>query len=304
MLARELGGRLPCARCAYDLNGLSVRAVCPECGTPVRATLLAVVDPMASELRPIPRPRLVAAGVVAWGTAPLLAAAVVVGLRISEIMPHAEAAPWTVRAAPAVLAMVSAIGAIALVRPHEPGRQAWRSGPALLGLVLYMPLVWALWELHVGFDGLRAPAYGEIAVASPGRLWLRMLAQAAMIGVALCLRPNARILAARSLLMRTGRVDRQTLRALASVLLVSMLGDGLRLAAISASASSGELLNEIGQVLVLAGSSLFVLGLIGVAVDCWRMAGPIVEPPLSLAALLRPEAANDVGAGPTGGPPA
>src|SRR5262245_48877512 len=65
-IARELTGDLPCVRCRYNLRGLSVRAPCPECGTPVRATLLAVVDPFAGELQPVSRPRLIVAGLIAW----------------------------------------------------------------------------------------------------------------------------------------------------------------------------------------------------------------------------------------------
>ncbi|MBL8760751.1 MAG: hypothetical protein JNL50_05545, partial [Phycisphaerae bacterium] len=53
LLARELTGDLRCAKCAYNLKGLSVRSVCPECGLAISATLLAKVDPHAAELRPI-----------------------------------------------------------------------------------------------------------------------------------------------------------------------------------------------------------------------------------------------------------
>src|SRR5215831_18001819 len=73
-LARELGGDLPCAACRYNLRGLSVRSVCPECGTPVRATILFTVDPYASVLRPITWPRATAAGLILWSMGALGAA--------------------------------------------------------------------------------------------------------------------------------------------------------------------------------------------------------------------------------------
>src|SRR5581483_4291904 len=66
VLGRELGGDLHCVVCSYNLRGLSIRAICPECGTAVRATILSVVDPHASILRPITFPRLTAAGVILW----------------------------------------------------------------------------------------------------------------------------------------------------------------------------------------------------------------------------------------------
>src|SRR5690606_27754218 len=62
VIARQLKGDLLCIGCGYNLRGLSIREMCPECGIPVRATILGVIDPMADELAPIPRPRLVATG--------------------------------------------------------------------------------------------------------------------------------------------------------------------------------------------------------------------------------------------------
>src|SRR5436190_23878239 len=63
-LGRQLRGDLPCVACGYNLKGLSIRSVCPECGTPVRATILSVVDPHAAELTPIRLPALVALGLL------------------------------------------------------------------------------------------------------------------------------------------------------------------------------------------------------------------------------------------------
>ncbi len=68
-LSRELAGDLPCIQCGYNLRGLTVKGMCPECGTSVRATLLAVVDPMAGEFRPISFPRLTAYGMLVWSHA-------------------------------------------------------------------------------------------------------------------------------------------------------------------------------------------------------------------------------------------
>ena len=64
VLASELTGDLPCVRCGYNLRGLSIREHCPECDAPVRATILALVDPRASELKPLRRPRLTGWGLV------------------------------------------------------------------------------------------------------------------------------------------------------------------------------------------------------------------------------------------------
>src|SRR5690606_22835141 len=45
-----------CARCAYDLRGLSVEGRCPECGLHVWVTLRHIVDPAASSLPKLRNP--------------------------------------------------------------------------------------------------------------------------------------------------------------------------------------------------------------------------------------------------------
>jgi len=89
-------------------------------------------------------------------------------------------------------------------------------------------------------------------------------------------------------------VDRQTLRALASVVLVSTLGDILRILSLSSQPATASLLNQIGQLLVLAGSVLLTIGLVGVAADCWRIFQVIIEPPLAPPPLV-PAAASPAG---------
>jgi len=73
-LDRELGGELPCSVCHYELRGLSIRGVCPECGTAVRATILFRVDPMADEFRPLTSPWFTAQSLVLWSIGGLVAA--------------------------------------------------------------------------------------------------------------------------------------------------------------------------------------------------------------------------------------
>ena len=73
-LALELTGGMPCVRCRYDLRGLTVRGMCPECGTAIRATILARVDPLAKELQAVHTPRLTAGLLVLWASGALGAA--------------------------------------------------------------------------------------------------------------------------------------------------------------------------------------------------------------------------------------
>lgn len=282
-LATELGGDLPCARCRYNLRGLSIRAVCPECATPVRATLLAVVDPMASELRPVHWPRLTAGGLILWSAAALAAALCVWSLRLGggRHLPLAEIVVG--------LTALSGVGALALVRPHE-GPMADRNGRlAMLGVALYASLCGVLWMIHAGADAAGANPYTFDHPPAPRRLVLRLVASGLMLVILLCLRPNARVLAARSLLMRTGRVDRQTMLAMAAVLGLAMLGDALRLLGAANLGAARDLLAQVGVGAVFVASVLFTAGLLGIVVDCVRLAAVIVEPPLTLGQLLGKE---------------
>ena len=50
---------LPCARCGYELRELMADGDCPECGEPIRLTIIEVVDPASRRLEPIHNPRAV-----------------------------------------------------------------------------------------------------------------------------------------------------------------------------------------------------------------------------------------------------
>jgi hypothetical protein len=285
IIASELGGDLPCVRCRYNLKGLSIRGVCPECATPVRATLLAVVDPMAGELRPIFSPRATAIGVLVWGLAPLLAALCVWGMKLVEVVPVDST--WNgLRGSLAIMVVlltgVSGMGAVALVKPHGGLKRKHRR-MAMAAVALYLPLSVVLWWIHGSMVEVGFGAYGE---AGLHRIQLRLLAGGLMMLIIVGLRPNARVLAARSLLMRSGRVDRQTMLALVAVLGLSMFGDVMMLIAGEIHGPIGDTVREVGKLMVLAGSLLFTIGLAGVALDCWRLRSVLAEAPLSLGQLL------------------
>jgi hypothetical protein len=50
---------MPCARCGYDLRGLQADGDCPECGEPIRLTIIETVDPASRRLAPIHRPKII-----------------------------------------------------------------------------------------------------------------------------------------------------------------------------------------------------------------------------------------------------
>ena len=292
---RSLSGDLPCARCRYNLRGLSVRGVCPECGTPVRGTILATVDPMASELMPIKMPGLVAAGLLGWAGFGFSAAVSIFLLRLEEMVrssglmatgqPSLSAdQPWT-KLLPAVFALASGICSLVLLRPHR-GIPTIGVLAASLGSLAYIPLAYLLWQIHAVLDTMEpAPYTASEPAHAQIRTMLRLGVSACLAVAVLGLRPNGRLLVSRSLLMRTGKVDRQTLFVILGAVGLTALGDTLRLTNPGLMIDRAELPRLAGSVTIAVGSLLIGLGTIGVLIDAWRMRYSILSPPLSLSAV-------------------
>lgn len=302
MIARELRGDLLCARCRYNLRGLSVRATCPECGTPIRGTLLAVIDPRARELQPIDWPRLSAAGLMLWAAAGLGSALLIWLLRLNEIAANLGvvisvewARLWSV-----VLLALSGVGALTMIRPHRgiPARQV---AAAALGVAAYLPLVYVTWRIQGEIDGAHAGVYFSLSGPDPRRTELRLVTAGLLTVSILGIRGIARLYVGRSLLMRTGRVDRQTLLALVAALAVGMIGDLIHLFARDSWGGDATAVT-VGTFLIGVSGVLFTLGLVGVAVDSYRLMPVVLSPPLSASDVLGEDADELEAPGPAIGP--
>lgn len=292
-IGRQLGGDLPCVICDYNLKGLSIRSVCPECGAAVRATILSVVDPQANVLRPIPLPKFIACGLLAWAGGGLLATITCWLPNVWEgtgglIGPTASASGLAMLSVVAV--GISGLGSLALVRPHSgiPARQVVA---AMLASVLYIPLarvVWLIGARHIDGDG---PGYLSGWRPTEGDTVLAVSAPFILAAILLLQRPNARLLVARCVLLRSGKVDRQTLLAIAASAGVIVAGQLLGRWSVLSSASYAGLLRTLGLALVGAGAGLLVLGLIGSVLDTIRIARAIVRPRRTLRQVVRGHAA-------------
>lgn len=301
-LTRSLAGDLPCVRCRYNLRGLSVVTRCPECGTPVRATVLAAVDPYASLLRPIPRRRLTAVGLLAWAFGALAAAGITWLLRVDDLA-GLNFSPWATRRlvlASLVGIGISGLGALVFIRPHSGLPRRYVIG-AIVGCAAYAGLARVHWLIHGVHDAVAAAPYLERDHADPARVKLRLAAGAMMLVILAGLRPNARLLAARSLLLREGRVDRQTMLAMAVVVGLGIIGDAMH--GVSGALPSGAVVYAVtaGTVLIAVSSMLLTLALAGTAVDVCRIAPVVVEPAPSFTQLFGDEPGRG-GSGDRGAP--
>lgn len=287
-LAKELTGPLPCLVCRYNLRGLSVRAVCPECGTPVRATILATVDPYAGVLRPLAAPRITAAGLLVWPVAALAAAMLTWCLRLADayaVFTTSSMGPTggVVLAATGCI-LLSAVASLVLIRPHG-GIPRWQIAGAAVGSLATVVLGLAYYELHGVYDRAHLKPYFVVDGSEPERSLLRLLISLLFLVALVGLRPNARLLAARSLLLRMGRVDRQTLLAMAAAIGVASVGDLVHLLLAWGSLREG-VLDDLGDFLIAVGSMLLTVGLVGMVVDCWRTVPVLLRPPLALHQIV------------------
>jgi hypothetical protein len=298
-LAVSLVGRLPCVVCRYDLRGVSILGVCPECGTAVRATLLAVVDPLADELNPIDRPRTVARGLLTWVGALSLAGLLAAWGAIHQLVTLWESGqsadlprwmPWIV----AALVLVAGGGATFLTRPHARVPSSYTLA-AWTGVTAHLPLAaiaLMLGRLHPMTPGTVRPGsdvLGPFAVAwdpAPDRSILRTLAGLIGLLIIVSMRPVARVLVARSLAIRTGRVDRQTMLATAAAILVFLAGDLIGLFARNTRGIVGEWGLLAAITLMVFGGVLLGLGLLGSLVDAVRIARSVVRPGPSLRQVI------------------
>lgn len=258
----------------------------------MRTTLLAKVDPRADELQPIMLPHLTAAGLILWPLGALFAAAVIWALRsrdaVALLVAVEPALPWAPRAA-ALGVLASGLGALALVRPHRV-QSALTSLSALGAVLLYPPLAWLIRRTLEHDSPLLAKPYLQPEGLTVLRLMMTMAALVLMALIAQGLRASQQLLVARSVLMRTGRAERQKTPGLLAALAMIMIGEGFHLACFWAAnvmrPDYVDIPRYLGTMLVAVGSMLFTLGLVGVFLDGIRLWPVVTSRPLGLQDVL------------------
>ena len=290
-LDSALRGRLPCVVCDYDLKGLSIRGVCPECGTAVRATILYTVDPRADEFQPIVFPRLTSTALVVWSSAALVATLMAWWPRVADWVaitsisrPASGWASWVMIWA----AAISGIASLGLWRP-TPATPFWKSAASLVASGAYVPLVWVMYRLHMQVDPSLAMPYLTTQPLAVERIILSLMLGACILVIIFGLRPNGRDFVRRSMAMRTKRVDRQTLVAMAAVVVVALVGMLVRLGAQQLPTSAvrwEQKLDFFGQMLGALGWMLFSLGMLSAVRDTFRVRMVMLIPAPSLRDVL------------------
>ncbi|MBX3322679.1 MAG: hypothetical protein KF757_06780 [Phycisphaeraceae bacterium] len=267
---------------------MSILSVCGECGLPVKASILALVDPHADELQPIEHPRLIQIGVLLWTFAAFCAAVLNWVIRACEFSERffgisADVVPLSRFYIGSLIA--SGLGAIAIIRPHA-GLDRRNVRRAILGVLCYAPLIAAAWYMFFRIDPYEYYVYSSTTEMPMLRIALRLVFGISLIAMVLLLHSNALILAHRSVLVRSGRVDRQPLRALAAAAGIALIGDLTLLIQTQFSGPITNLLYTVGVILVAAGSFLLTVALWGVTLDAWRIRRVIMAPGIGLTDIF------------------
>jgi hypothetical protein len=173
--------------------------------------------------------------------------------------------------------VLSGLGAVVLVRPHPRTPRAGTIG-AVLGVAATFALAPVYARLHLEFDPTHSRPYFHMAGPLQERSVLRLVEAGLLLVIVFGLRPNARLLAARALLLRLGRVDRQAMLGIGAAVILGAAGDALNLLTWQLPPGIADKAGSAAMFLIVVGAMLFTLGLIGVFIDARRIGAVVLNP--------------------------
>jgi hypothetical protein len=269
---------LACGRCGYDLRGLPGDGDCPECGEPVRLTIIDVVDPASRRLPPLPRPGLI-------GTALLFIAACCLLAVVSEILPLLSAnagvlpvpqgiAMWGTSRGWFIGSGVFALGGLVSVLPLMGLCRAGLLSGCRTGIICAIVgfLSWGTFSIVIAVTTLN----GE----DPSIDWSLMAVSLAFIFVGL--RRLVPRLGQRSRAFRQAQGSRQRMNDLLIALAV-LVGGRLLLVWVPADSN----LATLARIIIVLCIALIIIGLLYVLRNTWWIRHALVAPPPLVTDLLK-----------------
>jgi hypothetical protein len=277
--------QLSCARCGYDLKSLSADGNCPECGEPIRLTIIDTVDPAARRLASIERPHVTGNALVCVSVFLFLAVAFAVlvllsrapqSLLITNVIQTFNDPIWIwISSASSGLAFVSLIPIMWMCRCGLI--QGCRLGGALTGsgLLSFSILMGASrWVLLGGKDN------GVVLTL----LFDSILPAVALGVVFIGLRRLVPRLGQRSREFRLAQGSRQRMNDLLAALVFVIIGRAL----ISISLLDSNLAT-LGMIIMVLSISLIIVGLLYLIRNTLWIRSALCSPPPSLGQLLKPK---------------
>jgi len=305
VIARDL----PCRSCGYDLRGVRFDHECPECGEPVEATVRAAVDPLASGLPVLSRPRQVGAALI-W----LLGCAIVTSMAglcvwTSGTVYEAFGSRWTVGEAWGAwdefvrewpcgwIALASAAAGLAStiifarhlgpVRGANGGTAGGRRASWMIASCLIVISGVQGWLIVLAQPGsIQTSAPFDPGVGRPMNAGLTaVLSLAGVVGLIGLGRVLA-IVGERSRVYREARGGRQGVRAMNAAVLAIALGAAVNL---YGWLYRWEWVETIGRVMVISSAIMTFIGLVYLAVNAWWIMLALRRPPLRLRDVVKIE---------------
>ena len=276
---------LPCSRCGYELRELLADGDCPECGEPIRLTVIDVVDPTSKRLTPIHNPRSVGnsiTGVVFF----FFVAVFVAVLALLQEAPSTLPIPFFIRSFPtsgyvwlsSAAALISFVNLIPIIQMcRKSFLIGCKQGIALIFLGLWMWAISMVLIATVVLNNLNNP----IAVTMLFDTCLPVIAAGLVFSGFRRLVPR---LGQRSRAFRQAQASRQRMNDLLAALVVILVGR--LLIAISPADSNPSLL---GLIVMVMSISLVVIGLGYLLRNTVWIRNALVSPPPALSDLLRPK---------------
>jgi hypothetical protein len=273
-----LDAHVRCVRCRYDLAGMHAFGRCPECGSPVIASLAEHADAEIADLALPDDGKAAAAAVVAVTVAPLACALLqgsgpamrqvdALAGRGSSFPSQVERPAWLVCAV--AIGVATAIAARGLTRARNPALHASLGHGRLVRLQL---AGWSWCAVLAGafvFSLMPAGNFASMPIAAlaaqllPAVMWL------------MCAAP---VLARLGALSRTYREARHGQQSAELVSLTLAVGITLAVAMPAVRAALGEDWGMVGSVLALFLVLLTVLGMAYMAANGWVIAQALRRP--------------------------
>lgn len=275
---------LPCARCGYDMRGLAADGDCPECGEPIRLTIIEVVDPAARRLEPIHNQKLIGNSIFGIVLFYFISVVLAVFAALGH-SPESLPVPELLRTFPssAFLWISSASGLVALlnltpmmVSCRRNELQGYRHGIALtfFGIVL-----WIIGMIFISMILLPNPLHSA-PVAMFFDTCLPVVAAALVFSGFRKLVPR---LGQRSRAFRQAQGSRQRMDDLLATLIVVIVGRTCM--AVSPEDSN---LSMFGLITMVISMSLVVIGLGYLLRNTVWIRRALMTPPPALSEILRP----------------
>jgi len=275
-----IAAELRCARCSYNLRGLSPLGVCPECGQDIWTTLVRTVDPAASRLPKLTNPRAVAWSIL-WimlcaSAAALLLAYAAVRDALNHTMSGLLAISSEQLALGACAAAVLALPGVVVIAPprrKERSRTIWLR----------------IWLLAIGLLAWALANYAwSMMVHQPHTPMAEMLVRLGMCGswalALIGIDGILKVIGQRSRAYRTARGGRQSAQAMIAASAAVALGTLIQ-GLVRMRIAPTEL-GMYGKVLVWASSLMLLIGLAYMLINTLWIWRSLLAPPPSLDALL------------------